>query len=111
MFASWNSTYDRLAMYVMNCIDHGIELKGSSDQSHFIFENNVGKKRIRHRTTLNLNDPTPNRFWVDLEIEFQSRSMSDPTFSDIEVFIINTLTNSKIHARLRGYSIHYLNLQ
>ena len=30
--------------------------KGSSDQSHFIFEINVGKKRIRHGTTMNLND-------------------------------------------------------
>ena len=24
--------------------------------SHFIFETNVGKRRIRHKTTLNLND-------------------------------------------------------
>ena len=31
-------------------------LKGSSDQSHFIFKINVGKRRIRYRTTLNLND-------------------------------------------------------
>jgi len=30
--------------------------KGSSDPSHFIFEINVGKGRIRHRTTLNLKD-------------------------------------------------------
>ena len=30
--------------------------KGSSDSSHFIFEINVGKKRTRHRTTLNSND-------------------------------------------------------
>ena len=30
-------------------------VKGSSDPSHFIFEINVGKSRIRHRTTLNLN--------------------------------------------------------
>ena len=30
-------------------------IKGSSDPSHFIFEINVGKSRIRHRTTLNLN--------------------------------------------------------
>ena len=29
--------------------------KGSPDQSHFIFEINVGKGRIRHRTTLKLN--------------------------------------------------------
>jgi len=33
-----------------------LKLKGSPDQSHFIFKINVGKKRIRHRTTLNLND-------------------------------------------------------
>ena len=31
-----------------------LEFKGSA--SHFIFEINVGKRRIRHRTTLNLND-------------------------------------------------------
>ena len=30
-------------------------MKSSSDQSHFIFEINVGKKRIRRRTTLNLH--------------------------------------------------------
>ena len=29
--------------------------KGSPDPSHFIFEIDVGKKRIRHRTTLNLD--------------------------------------------------------
>ena len=29
-------------------------IKGSSDPSHFIFETNVGTRRIRHRTTLNL---------------------------------------------------------
>ena len=29
--------------------------KGSPDQSHFIFELNVGQRRIRHTTTLNLN--------------------------------------------------------
>ena len=29
--------------------------KGSLDPSHFIFEINVGKRRIRHRTTLKLN--------------------------------------------------------
>ena len=32
----------------------GSLFKGSSDQSHFIFEINVGKSRIRHRQTLNL---------------------------------------------------------
>ena len=43
------------------------QFKGSLDLSHFIFEMNVGKTRIRHRTTLKLND------------EF-----SKPTFSDID---------------------------
>ena len=36
--------------------------KGSSDPNHFIFEINVGKRRIRHRTTLNLNYAIFNRF-------------------------------------------------
>ena len=36
--------------------------KGSSDPSHFIFEINIGKSRIRHRTTLNLNDAIFDRF-------------------------------------------------
>ena len=40
-------------------------LKDSSDASHFF---NVGQRRIRHRTTMNLNDVFFNRFWVDLEI-------------------------------------------
>ena len=31
-------------------------VKGSPDLSHFTFEIIVGKGRIRHRTTLNLND-------------------------------------------------------
>ena len=31
----------------------------------FIFKTNVGKSRIRHITTLNLNDVMFNRFWVD----------------------------------------------
>ena len=37
-------------------------VKGSSDSSHFIFEINVGKSRIRHIMTLNLNDAIFNRF-------------------------------------------------
>ena len=35
-------------------IEYG-EFKGSSNPSHFIFEINVEKGRIRHRTTLDLN--------------------------------------------------------
>ena len=37
-------------------ITNTIFIKGSSDESHFIFEINAGKSRIRHWTTLNLND-------------------------------------------------------
>ena len=36
--------------------------------NHFIFKINVGKRRIRHATTLNLNDVICNRLLVDLEI-------------------------------------------
>ena len=61
-----------------------IAIKGTSDASHFILEFNVGKRRIRHRTIPNLNDAIINRFLVDLEIQFQSRSMSNPTLSDID---------------------------
>ena len=53
------------------CLDNLLGLfifKGSSDQSHFIFEINDGKSRIRHacRATLNLNEVIFNRFRVDL---------------------------------------------
>ena len=44
-----------------------LDFKDSPDQSHFIFEINVGKSRIRHRTTMNINDrhlmtPSSNDF-------------------------------------------------
>ena len=32
------------------------KFKGSPYQNHFIYEINIGKRRIRHKTTLNLND-------------------------------------------------------
>ena len=59
--------------------------KGSKVQIHSISKINVGNSRIRHRTTLNFELRHFNRFGVDLEIHhsFQSRSMSDPTLSDI----------------------------
>ena len=59
-------------------------IKGSSSPSQFTFEINVGKRRIRHRTTLDLNNVIFNRFGVDLEMQFQRRCMSDPTLSDID---------------------------
>ena len=50
-------------------------IKGSTDPSHFIFEINVGKGRMRHRTTLKLN------FWID------SKSIQDGViFSRLEDF-------------------------
>ena len=60
------------------------KIKSSWDPNHFIFEINGGKSRIRHRTALNLNGIIFNWFWVNLEIQFQSRSMADPTLSDID---------------------------
>ena len=63
-------------------------LKGSLDSSHFNFEINVEENRIRHRTTLKLNEV--NISSMDFEsikkfiIQFQSRSMSDSTLSDID---------------------------
>ena len=53
-----------------------------SDQSHYIFEIKVGKRRIRHGTNLNFNVVIFNRFCVDIEIQFQIRSLSDPILSD-----------------------------
>ena len=67
-----------------------INSKGRTDQSHLTFEIIAGKRRIRHRTTLNLNDVIFNRFSESSKsiqkfiIYFQSRSMSDPTLSDID---------------------------
>jgi len=61
-----------------------LHFKGSPDPSHFIFKIYVGKRRIRHRTNLDLNSLIFNRFSVDLEIQFQSHSMSDPTLCDID---------------------------
>ena len=40
-------------------------LKGSLDQSYFNFEINVGKSRIRHRTTQNLSDEFLDRLQID----------------------------------------------
>ena len=52
----------RHTLYVNCNIKHVSFIKGSSERSHFIFEINVGKSRIRHRTTLNLNDVIFTRF-------------------------------------------------
>ena len=40
-------------------------IKDSPEASHFIFEINVRKRRIRHTTTLELNDGFPARLKID----------------------------------------------
>ena len=40
-------------------------VKGSSDQGHFIFEIDFGTSRIRHTTTLILNDELQDRLRID----------------------------------------------
>ena len=60
----------------ISCIER-VRIKGSPDPIHFIVENNVGKRRIRHTTTLKFD------FFL-LKIQIQSRSRSDPTPSDID---------------------------
>ena len=50
-------------LYGPYCMDHGKNLyKGSPYLSHFNLDINVGKKRIRHWTTLNFNDLISIRF-------------------------------------------------
>ena len=58
--------------------------KGSVGSSHFIFEINVGKKRIRHRTTLKLNFQIDPKSTEDQVLKIQSRAKSDPPLSDID---------------------------
>ena len=41
-------------------------VKGSPDLSHFIFEINVGKRRIRHTTTQKFNDEFLDRFKIGM---------------------------------------------
>ena len=62
----------------------GFELKGSSYTSHYIFEIIVGKSRIRHAATLKLNFQIDSKLVENSVIQIQSRSMSDPTLSDIK---------------------------
>ena len=81
------------------------KFKGSSDPTHFIFEINGGKSRIRHRTALNSNGIIFNWFWIDLEIQFPSRSMADPTLSDNDfknklAWVWTTLINTEILTKI-----------
>ena len=56
-------------------------IKGSSDPNHYIFEINVGKRRIRHTTTLMDSKSIVNG---PLKNQIQIRYMSDPPVSDID---------------------------
>jgi len=57
--------------------------KGSPNESQFIFLNNVGGSRIRLRMTLNFEWRHLEMILKDPLIQIRSRSMSDPTLSDI----------------------------
>ena len=59
-------------------------VKDSSDSNHFVFEIIVGKRRIRHTTTLKLNFEIVSKSIEDDVIQIQSRSMSNPTLSDTD---------------------------
>ena len=45
--------------------------KSSLCPSHFIFDINVGKRRIRHTTTLKLDDEFLNRLKIDLRFKLR----------------------------------------
>ena len=68
----------------MKVVVRAARIKDSSDSSHFSFEIDVGKRRIRHRPTLKMNDNFLDRPKTDGIIQIQSRSMSDSSFSDID---------------------------
>ena len=80
---SWTRKYllhrsrNSLTLNLLSISDPGF--KGSPYPSHFIFDINVGKSRIRRRTTLELNEVIFYWFWVDMEIQFETRFMSHPT--------------------------------
>ena len=65
-FLSFKKSKD-IRNLVVNSLSKKLSIKGSSDASHFIFEINVGKSRIRHTTTLKLS----NEFLDRLKIEFR----------------------------------------
>ena len=62
-----------------------MQFKGSPDQSLFIFEIDVGKGRIRHRTTQETNFLIDSKSTENDVIQIQGRSMSDPPLSDTDL--------------------------
>ena len=66
------SDIERLWIWMtLSLIDFESIFKGSSDPNHFIFKINVGNSRIRHRTTLNLNDEFLDRVKIDWIFKFR----------------------------------------
>ena len=61
-----------------------VGFKGSQDPIHFIFETNVGKGRIRHRTTTNFEWRHFQSILKADFIQIESRSKSEPPLSDID---------------------------
>ena len=82
-----------------------LKFKGTTDPIHFIFEIIVGKSRIRHRTTLDflmINDISISSKSIEYAvIEIQSRSMSDPTLSDIDLKMAQVWTTLKLFKNFR----------
>ena len=72
---SWTRKYllhrsrNSLTLNLLSISDPG--LKGSPYPSHFIFDTNVGNNRIRHRTTLKLNDEFLDRLQIDWKFQFR----------------------------------------
>ena len=58
----WQHSYQQI-ITLSTTVSQTQNFKGILDPSHFIFEINLGKRRIRHRTTL--NNVIFNRFWVE----------------------------------------------
>ena len=74
--------------------------KGSPLGSHYLFEINLGKKRMRHRTTLKLNFQIDSKLIEDDIIEIQSRFMSDPPLSDND--FKNKIACSRLPSSCKG---------
>ena len=62
---SYHACICKLEQKTRSLFVQALNFKGSSEQSHFIFEINVGKSRTRHTTTVKFNDEFPERFKID----------------------------------------------
>ena len=60
-----------------------VNYKNKGSPGHFTVEINVGKRRIRHTTTLALNHQFLDRLKIDRKSKFRLVFMSDPSPSDV----------------------------